>query len=641
MQKGLPPIEYVTDPRFEEVGKAIVHSTAPFDSPQSVFWRGDDDSYIRLLQREYGDNLEGCTVVAQNFAFDGTILVRKYGITPRYPIDLLGIARHVHPGEKNDLHSLTKRYGLLRKGDTKQFSGLHLTPKWDRTPGRPPKLLWRGMTPEEYEAMSDYAGHDGTSEWDLFIRMLPRLSNASVELRLIAHTLKLLWTPTLEVDVPLGEEIEAKMLKKVDEALASAGHTKEEISGNTSFSGILGSALDEAGDTILRFQKENKKGKAILAIAKTDEALDGLKTHASEKVRRLIEARTAIKSWPNHAKRVRRILSMAAAAGGLMPVPLKYYGAHTGRWSGEDLINLQNLGSRGDPLITAVRGMLKAPEGYSLVIVDASQIEARVLDWISGQNDAVWADASRDPYCEFASMMAGKTVLNTKKHKQAIKALKSWHDRMRGMGKVGQLGCGYGMGWVKAMVYAENSYGVEMTKLEAERMVKFYRDTHSKVCKFWRVVEQKFKAAARYGESGEMERGLKFYREADTTVIELPNGRQLRYLGVRVSIIDGREQVWVPDHFEPGKRIFMWGGFLTENIVQAISRDILAEALLECEDQDIHIALHVHDELVGVVPTIDAPTALSLMNEALSLPPLWASGCPLAAEGKITQRYEK
>lgn len=640
--KGLSTIEYVTDPRFEEVGKSVVHVTQPFGPSEARFFRGDDPSYIEFLQREYGPDLAGCTVVAQNFAYDGTVLARRYGFTPKYPIDLLGVARYLHPGTANDLLALTERYGLLRKGDTGQFKGLHLNPKWDKTPGQIPKLIHRGMTPEELASMDAYCCHDGNSEWSLFCRMLPRVTNTLTELRLMKHTLELLWKPTLMVDRGMGEEIRAKMLGKVDEAIAATGFTKDEISGNKSFSALLGIALDRAGDNVARFQKENKRGDKILAIAKTDEELEGLVLHPSEEVRKLITARTSIKSWPNHANRVSRILNQALASGGTLPVPLKYYGAHTGRWAGGEKINLQNLGSRGDPLISSVRQIIMAPDGHVLVIVDASQIEARVLDWISEQNDPVWADPSRDPYCEFASQMSARTVLNTKKVKQVIKAVKAWHDRMRGMGKVGQLGCGYGMGWEKAMTYAENSYGVSMTRLEAERMVDTYRKSHPKVCKFWRVVEQKFKAAARYGESSEMARGLKFHKEpGDVTVITLPNGRQLRYQGVKVAIISGREQMYVMDGFQKNKRINMWGGFLTENIVQAISRDILGEAILACEDENMHVALHVHDESVEVIPAADGPKALARTIEIFNTTPAWATGCPLASEGKIAARYEK
>lgn len=640
--KGLPTAQYVMDPRWEETGKAIVHVTQPFAEPQAMFWRGDDDSYLEYLKREYGENLDGCTVVSHNLGYDGCVLARRHGITPAHAIDLLGIARHVHPGEHNDLDALTKRYKLLRKGETSQFKGLHLNPKWERTPGKAPKMIHRGMTAEEVEALAAYASHDGMAEWQLFMRMLPKLSRPEVELKLIQHTVvNLTLKPRLKVDVALGESIAKRMDAKVDEALAAVGHTHEEISGNTSFSAILGAALDRAGDKLAKYQKTNKKGQPILAIAKTDEQLEVLKGHVSEEVKKLVTARTSIKSWPNHAKRVRRILAMAEAAGGWLPVPFKYYGAHTGRWSGDELINLQNLGSRGDPLITEVRNVIVAPEGQTLVIVDAAQIEARVLDWISGQNDPVWADPSRDPYCEFASKMSGQRIVNTKKVKQAIKALKDYHDRMRGMGKIGELGCGYGMGAVKAMEYAENSYGVTMDMPTAEKLVKTYRDSKPKVCKFWRVVEQKFKAAARYGEPSTMDRGLKFHKDGDVTVITLPSGRELRYKDVKCSIIDGREQLWMPNHYEPKKRTFMWGGFLTENIVQAISRDILAEGVLNAEQEGIPVPLHVHDEYVGVTFVESAPAVLGAMIRILSKAPEWAAGCPLASEGQISPRYVK
>jgi hypothetical protein len=649
---ALSTIEFVTDPRFEEVGHAVILVTSPFAEPRATFWRGDDPTYIRHLQREYGDSLEGLTVVAQNAVFDGTILWKKYGIIPPHFIDILGLARHEESRAKNDLGSLLKRHRLLPKGKTENFDGFHLPPR-ELTLEHPPKRIGPpriGETEirEKWAAMVDYANHDAESEWQLFVRLMPRLSNAAVEARLMQHTLELFWKPQLLVDDAAAAELQEKMRARILDVVKVTGATEDEISGNNSFGALLGAALDEAGDDISKYQKDGKPLKdgsprKLLAIAKDDEELDALKGHQSERVRQLLAARTAVKSWPLHIARVERIRRQARANGGVLPVPLKYCGAHTGRWSGGEKINLQNLGSRGDPLVTEIRHLLTAPEGRSLVIVDASQIEARVLDWIAGEDLTIWMDQSRDPYCEFASKMAGRTVLNTKKHKQAIPMLKKWHDRMRGMGKVGVLGCGYGMGSEKAQAYAANSYGVEMNEEEADRLVKTYRSTHPNVCRFWRMVEQKFKAAARYHETGVMDRGLKFHYEpeGDITVITLPNGRTLKYPHVKVSIINGRETIWMPNPMKPGDRTFLWGGTLTENIVQAISRDILALAVLNTEDAGYRVTFHCHDELVSVVPTPQAKEALGEIVRIMATPPAWASDCPLAAEGQVSKRYAK
>lgn len=624
---GLSTIEFIMDPRFEEIGHAIVHIKQPWEPVTPSFWWGGDHSYIDYLVREYGTDLEGVTVVAQNAGFDCTVLVRKYGICPRYVVDTIGLIRHQDSRDRAGLASAAERYNLPFKGKTEDFKGWTLA-----------ALLAEA---EKAKAMADYAKHDAWLEFNLFARLLPELSRPTVELALMQHTLEMFLKPTLKVDQAFAVELTSQMQKRVDDIVAVTGATKEDISGNNSFSRLLGTALEQAGDQLLKYQKPNKKGDLILAVAKTDDQLELLQGHHDQTVRQLIEARTAIKSWPNHINRVARIARQAGAAGGLLPVPLRYHGAHTGRWSGSEKINLQNLSSRSkEQLLNDIRKLLEAPDDYSLVVVDASQIEARGLSWIAKQEDLNDAfREGREIYCEYAGKMAGRRLRKARKTDPG--PLRKYYERMRNMGKVQVLGCGYGMGADKCVAFAGNSYGVDITLNEAVLLVRSYRESVPCITKFWRVVEQKFKAAARYGEPSTMDYGLSFHRDGDVTIITLPSGRILRYPEVKVSIIDGKDRLWMPDPMKPGNRIFMWGGYLTENIVQALSRDILGEAVLETEKRGWHVALHVHDEIVAVVPDAEAPAALEGIIEILSIPPAWMVNGPLAAEGKITKRYEK
>ena len=126
---------------------------------------------------------------------------------------------------------------------------------------------------------------------------------------------------------------------EVDKVLADVGHTHKEISGNISFVELL---------TATGVQVPMKAGKRglIAALAKDDDGLKELKRHADPRVRALIAARQSVKSNPLHQKRLISMSRQARAAGGLLPVPLNFYGASTGRWSGGEGINLQNLGAR-------------------------------------------------------------------------------------------------------------------------------------------------------------------------------------------------------------------------------------------------------------------------------------------------------
>src|SRR5690606_31837129 len=246
---ALSTIEYVTDPRFEEIGHAVLLVTHPFAEPVASFWRGDDPTYIRHLQREYGDNLERLTVVAQNAVFDGTVLWKKYGIIPPHFIDILGLARHEEARAKNDLGALLKRYRLLPKGRTANFDGFRLPPR-ELTLEHPPKRIGpprigEAEIREKWAAMVAYATHDAESEWQLFVRLMPRLSNAAVEARLMQHTLELFWKPQLMVDDAAAEELQGKMRCRIQDAVKVTGATEDEISGNNSFGALLGAALEE------------------------------------------------------------------------------------------------------------------------------------------------------------------------------------------------------------------------------------------------------------------------------------------------------------------------------------------------------------------------------------------------------------
>lgn len=408
------------------------------------------------------------------------------------------------------------------------------------------------------------------------------------------------------------------------------------ISGNKSFAAALQRELgDEPVPT-----KQGKLG-LILAIAKTDEGRGYLLNHQNEKVRQLMEARIAVRSWPLHIKRIERLERMARAADGKLPVALKYAGAHTGRWSGSEKVNLQNLGARTHLLVSRVRSLIEAPKGYTLAILDFSQIEARGLVWIAEQNDMVRDYAEgRQVYCEFASEFIGHRIRKPKKTDSEIVA--KWYGEYRQMGKIGILGCGYGMGWKKLIDYAKNTFKVDITPKVAKEIIRLYRRRNPMVVLFWEKVERAFRLATQTGQSYELSYGLRFLRDGDTTIIQLPSSRRLYYTKAQIGGTTRRPYLWMPEPKAPQKVIYMWGGYLTENIVQAMSRDILAEAVLEIEKQlGLRVALIVHDDLSSIVPEDKAELLKTKIEDIARVTPTWAPGLPIDIEGKISRRYIK
>lgn len=650
--KDVTTVEFIADPRFEVVSVAYtqMNTAYPFADYEAATHFGSDEEEvgeeIRYLQGLYGMNFERATVVIANAKFDATVLAKKYGIYCPHVIDVIGLARAINSRQKHGIETLAKQHGLIEKGDTSQFKGATFRTRFKKPKGRGNKAPVQApkITDELLEALRAYNVNDNLREWELFTILLPMLSNPKVELRLMRHTLDLYLKPVLRCDFAEGERLAAAMQARLD-SLIPEGMTPDDISGNISFEKALAEALTAAGDDPQQYMKHGKLKQAF-AIAKDDPEREQLEKHPDERVRKLMAARGGIKSWPNHITRVRSIMAAAKACDGLMPVPLRYCGAHTGRWSGDDGLNLQNLSKQGDPLLVAIRGLLVAPEGYTLVIVDASQIEARVLAWIAGQDDLVAAfERNADPYIALASKMFGFKVRKPKRKGNFIEAVEARMESARNFGKIGVLGCGYGMGAKRAVDYAATVYKVVMDEQTATKLVDLYRAENPAITAFWTDTQKAFAFTAKYRKPCELPRGLRFdpYQETGVT-IALPNGRELHYGDVRI-VYDtrgrgGGDQIelfnGLTKDYEP-----IWGGHLTENIVQAISRDVLAEAMLRLEDRGWHVCYHCHDEVMLAVPIDQGKTVYNIAVEEMSRTPSWATGLPLGAEGVISERFGK
>lgn len=408
------------------------------------------------------------------------------------------------------------------------------------------------------------------------------------------------------------------------------------VSGNKSFAAAL---QRELGDELIP-TKSGKKG-LIPALAKTDPGREQLLNHPNKRIRQLMQARTAIKSWPLHQRRIERMERIAKAADGKLPVPLGYCKSHTGRWAGIGGINLQNLPAHGDALITGIRNLIEAPLGHVLFIIDFAQIEARVLDWLADQVDMLQAFAAGEPiYCDFASRLVGHRVRKPRKTDNEI--VSKWHGNYRGLGKVAILGAGYGMGANRCMKYAKDTYGLDVDYPMAEKIIKLYRTTHREVVHLWYKVERAFRLATMHSpQVYELEHGLKFFREDNATVIQLPSSRKLYYTGAKVRGTVRYPELEMPDPGKPGNTIHLWGGLLVENIVQAVSRDILAETVLKVEELGVRVPLIVHDDLSVVIPETEIDVYQPQIETIARTSPIWAEGLPVEIEGKVSREYIK
>lgn len=337
----------------------------------------------------------------------------------------------------------------------------------------------------------------------------------------------------------------------------------------------------------------------------------------------------------------------AANADDRMRGLLMYHGAATGRWSGR-LVQPQNfprpqkkqdeldeiiaklkadqdVSEHGAGTVLAsdlLRSMLVAEDGHRLMFADYSAIEARVLAWVAGQNDLVETfRKGGDVYKEMASAIYNVDV-------------ESVTDGQRQVGKMAILGCGYGMGGKR---FAEQcaTMGIKVDEDEAKRIVSVYREKNNRIAQYWRDVEQDFVDMVK--EAGRVR----------SVELPLPSGRSLTYHNPRiiqretpwgamrdtaqVDTLNSVTRQWVSQ--------IIWGGLLTENVVQATARDMMATAMMALEIKGYPVILSVHDEIICEVP--DGFGSLDEMIDIMTRVPAWAQGCPINAEGKEGKRYRK
>ena len=321
--------EYIASSQFEFTGVGIEILNHP-KAAGPKFIPGPDVGWaIQRLQKQFGKHLHNCTLVAKNCKFDILILAEKFGIHPAFPLDIEDLSRTYDSRMSQKLKDLAPYFKLDKpKGDTKQFKGLY----------------YGEMSEEQRENLAEYCCTDIELETALLKILLPYVSNPGTELALARHTLNMYFKPVFALDYTLAGDLVESMQQELESTLQLVAHTKEEISGTLSFTEILLRALSVLPEPISLPVKPGKPGKnmvqmlgqkgVIPALAKTDEGFKQLLNHKDENIRNLMKAKVAIKSWPNWIKRVNSLVAQCKASGDKLRVPLKFYGCHTGRWSG-------------------------------------------------------------------------------------------------------------------------------------------------------------------------------------------------------------------------------------------------------------------------------------------------------------------
>lgn len=593
--------EYIRDPRFEVVGVSV-----QVDDGEPEWFSGTKEKTKEwLMQFPWNKSM----ALAHNALFDMAILNWHFGIKPYAIADTLSMARALHGTEVgNSLAKLAEHYKLGAKG--KEVLDAINKRRQD-------------FTRLELSAYAGYCCNDVALTYKLFLELLPCVQKN--ELKLIDLTIRMFTEPVLRLNKGLLTKHLSEVRGRKEKLMADAGASLDDLMSNQKFAELLrGFGVEPPTKVSLT------TGKEALAMAKSDEGFKALAEHPDERVQALVAARLGNKTTLEET-RTERLLGIADR--GLIPVPLSYYAAHTGRWGGADKLNFQNFPSRGENAGTLKRAIL-APEGHVMIDCDSSQIEARVLAWFAGQDDLVEffeknnaeiaagvkkKDMQYDPYKIMASVIYGKNVLEIT-------------DPERFVGKTTILGSGYGMGSAKFKAQLK-TFGVEITDDEASRIINQYRETFQWIPALWKTGSGLIEAMSK-GKSALW--GRKGVIAVHAEGILMPNGMYQRYPGLRkMRDKDGKDQ-YIYDSRKGTTKLY--GGKLTENICQGLARCIIGEQMLLIAKR-YKVVMTVHDAVACVVPEAEAEKAVAYVMECMRHVPAWAKGIPLNCESGYGKSY--
>lgn len=635
--------EYIRDPRFIAWGLAWK-------------WLGEEGPAIWVRGSQIEDWVKKfdwtkIAVLAHNAQFDCGILSFIYGVKPCFYFDSLSMARALRGIEKgNSLRRLAEMFGLPPKGDAVHSSD-----------------GWLFSLPFEIELeLAEYCKHDVFLCESIFSCLVQGISGVGdaakvysgpypkKELRLIDMTIRMFCNPVLELDKwLLRTEVHAEKDRR-EALLTKLGVDEKTLASTARFAGLL---VSLGYDAPMKPSPTNNRG-MIYAFAKTDARFQQLLNGEDETLSQLCEARLLVKSTLERT-RGQRLLDIANR--GPLPVPLRYYAAHTGRWGGDGAINLQNLGRK-----SFLRAAIRPPAGYVLVVADLRQIEPRVLAWLADYWEVLRIFASgKDVYASFGAQMFGVPGMTQESHPELRQSAKS-----------GLLGCGYGMGWAnlatqllvgflgappvlynKAFArklgvtsyhldqfYSNPDYMIRMGDIPhtcdaaelfihcvaAKQIVDKYRAAAQPVVALWRLCDEFLTRSLAGGQ--EIQHKILTFKEEE---IVLPNGMSMHYPGLHGAPDEKGRIQWI---YGTGKKLH--GPKIVENITQAIARIVMTDGLLRVQKR--YPVLHsAHDEGTMLVPEKEADEARAWIYQQMIEVPVWMPELPLDATVGVGYTYKE
>mgnify|MGYP003625001587 CR=1 FL=1 len=594
--------EYIRDDRFQVIGFAL-----KVNEGSTKWYSGSHDELSEVL---HSIDWDDAFLLCHNTLFDGGILSMTYGIIPHLYLDTLSMARATNGVDVGgSLGFLAKHYELGEKGtEIIDAKGKRL----------------EDFQPHELHRYGEYCKNDTNLTYKLFKILSKDFPHD--EIKLIDMTLRMFTEPVLKVDD--GLLIERLQEIKIEKTQLLQGlmtrlecETEEDVRKKLASNKQFAALLEELG-VVVPLKESPTTGKQTYALAKTDEGLINLQNHKDTFIQELCRVRLGTKSTIEET-RIERFIDIGSRNKGLLPIPLKYYGAHTGRWSGSDKVNFQNLPSR-DVKKKALKNAVIAPDGFKVINCDSSQIEARVLVWLSGQDDITeWYREGRDVYCEFASKVYDRPITKNDVTERAV-------------GKTCILGLGFGTGATKLQNVLKLGANVSFEEEECRRLVGIYRDVNNKVVEFWHECNQMLSDLVVWPSGKEpYYLGRPGVLLVTPKGIKLPNGLYITYPRLKLDTSESR-----PQYVYKSRRgeISVWGGVVTENVVQALARIIVGEQMIHIKDK-YRPLLTVHDAVVCVAADGEEEEAKKFIMGIMSTAPEWAKGLPVTCESGSGNNY--
>jgi DNA polymerase len=464
------------------------------------------------------------------------------------------------------------------------------------------------ISPDDMDKYGAYCINDVVLTLDLFKKLSGQFP--PTEFRLIDITIRMFTEPSLRLDDEvLRDHLDSVQNKKkffLDQ------FDRESLMSNDKFAELVKSFGVEPPRKI-----SPTTGKETWAFAKTDEGFKALLEHESTFVQSLASCRLGIKSTLEET-RTQRFIEISGR--GLLPIPLRYYAAHTGRWGGDDKVNLQNL-----PRSSMLKYAIKAQDSYVVIDSDSSQIEARTLAWLAEQNDLVDAfEKGEDVYKIMASAIYNKQEADISKDERFV-------------GKTTILGAGYGMGAKKFQAQLK-TFGVDLSEAETQRTIAVYRETYDWIPLLWRRAGEALEAILN-DQAMDLGRGGVLKVEGKKG-IRLPNGLYIKYPNLRKIENENGKQEYVYDT-RKGKATIpnrIYGGKVVENVCQALARIIIGYQMLTIAKK-YKVVMTVHDAIAIVAPEAEKETAQEFVEMCMRLRPDWALELPLNCESGVGVSY--